>query len=144
MKRNRGIVLIFVVGMLALMSVLALAFVALVRLERAIAQNYVDHTQAWMVAESGIEYAIARLRAMPAGVEQALRPFDAIYRQPGGQSPLAEVAERLGAAMPADRAEIDLPTYRGLRPPWNDWSYVVARGRAGAPAVARVALEARP
>lgn len=75
------------------------------------------------------------------GVVQALRPFDAIYQQPASASPLAEVAERLGAAAPADVAEIDLTQYRGLLPPWNEWSHVVERGRAWAPVVARVVLE---
>lgn len=75
------------------------------------------------------------------GVAAALQPFDAIYRQPGGASPLAEVAERLAAAAPGDIATIDLTQYRGLRPPWNDWQYLVARGRHWAQVVARVALE---
>jgi hypothetical protein len=75
------------------------------------------------------------------GVVAALRPFDAIYRQSIDLSPLAEVAERLAAASPADVAEIDLKEYRGLQPPWNDWQHVVARGRAWASVAARVALE---
>jgi hypothetical protein len=75
------------------------------------------------------------------GVVGALRPFDAIYRQPTGMVPLAEVAERLAAASPADVAEIDLKEYRGLQPPWNDWQHVAARGRAWASVAARVALE---
>jgi hypothetical protein len=75
------------------------------------------------------------------GVRAALRPFDDIYQQRGGVSPLAEVAERLAAAVPRDVAEIDLREYRGLRPPWNDWQHVMARGRYWAQVVARVALE---
>jgi hypothetical protein len=76
-----------------------------------------------------------------AGVSAALRPFDAIYHQTGGTSPLAEVAERLAAATPADLARIELAGYRGLREPWTDWAFVSGRGRAWAPIVARVALE---
>jgi hypothetical protein len=75
------------------------------------------------------------------GVVSALRPFDEIYRQAADVSPLAEVAERLAAATPADLASIDLKLYRALKPPWNDWPHVVARGRAWAAVVARVALE---
>lgn len=75
------------------------------------------------------------------GAVAALGPFDAIYRQSGGVSALAEVAERLAGASPADLAEIDLPRYRALRPPWDDWRHVVARGRDWAPLVARIALE---
>ena len=76
-----------------------------------------------------------------AGVRAALKPFDDIYRQPSAASPLTEVAERLAGAIPRDLADIDLQQYRGLRAPWNDWDYVVARGRHWAQLVARVALE---
>jgi len=75
------------------------------------------------------------------GVVAAMRPFDAIYQQPGGASPLAEVVERLAAAAPRDIAAIDLSEYRGLRPPWNDWQHVASRGRHWAEVVARIALE---
>src|SRR3972149_6646571 len=57
----QGFVLLVVLGMLALMSALALAFVAMAKLERQVARNYVDRMHAIMAAESGVEYAIARL-----------------------------------------------------------------------------------
>jgi hypothetical protein len=75
-----------------------------------------------------------------AGVAEALRPFDEIYRQPGATSPLAELGERLAAARPKDVASIDLKNYRGLRPPWNDWDSVVRRGRHWAQIIASLAL----
>jgi hypothetical protein len=75
------------------------------------------------------------------GVSAALRAFDEIYSQPTGNSALAEVAERLAAAVPGDLAAIDLATYRGLKPPWNDWTHLVARGRHWAQRVARTVLE---
>jgi len=75
------------------------------------------------------------------GVATALGPFDDIYQQPTGESVLAEVAERLAAAVPTDVAAIDLHRYRGLRPPWNDWAHVVTRGRHWAQVVARIALD---
>jgi len=77
-------------------------------------------------------------------VAAALAPFDDIYQQLGGASPLAELAERLAHARPADVALVDLRTYKGLVPPWNDWAHVVERGRTFAPVVARVAMEASP
>ena len=77
-------------------------------------------------------------------VAAALRDFDAIYRQPGAASPLSEVAERLAAAAPSDRAAIDLRSYRGLISPWSDWRHLAERGRRWAKTVARVVLEARP
>jgi hypothetical protein len=54
---------------------------------------------------------------------------------------LAEVIERLGAARPVDAAAIDLATYRGLQPPWDDWPFVVARGRWWAQRLAGLLLE---
>ena len=66
------------------------------------------------------------------GTREALRKLDELYPQPGGESVLAEVIERLGAAQPLDAAEIDLTSYRGLQPPWNDWQHVASRGRAWA------------
>jgi hypothetical protein len=78
-----------------------------------------------------------------AGVTEALRTLDEIYAQASGASVLAEVAERLAAGEPADRARVDLSTYRGLIPPWNDWEHVVGRGRHWAPVTAALALEPR-
>jgi hypothetical protein len=78
------------------------------------------------------------------GVEAALQPFDAIYAQLTGSSPLAEVAERLAAAAPSDLGAVDLATYRGLVAPWTQWEHVVSRGHVYAPIVARVALEGTP
>ena len=73
-------------------------------------------------------------------VRDALRRLDELYPQPSGASVLAEVVERLGSARPADLAEIDLVSYRGLLPPWNDWPYVSARGRIWARALADALL----
>jgi hypothetical protein len=80
--------------------------------------------------------------------EQAARaaftPLDEIYQQPNGASVLVEVAERLAAAVPADIARIDLRTYRGLQPPWDDWQHVRARGRHWSVVLAGLAMEQRP
>ena len=58
---GRGIALVLVLGVLALMSALALSLVSLTRLERKISQNYVDQVRAKMAAESGVEGAVAKL-----------------------------------------------------------------------------------
>jgi len=76
-----------------------------------------------------------------AGVADALRPFDEIHRQPTGVSPLAEVVERLAAAAPADKADVDLTQYRGIKPPWNEWRHLAARGRYWARRLAPIVLE---
>jgi hypothetical protein len=75
------------------------------------------------------------------GIVAAMQPFDEIYSQPTGASPLSEVVERLVAATPQDVARIELKRYRALQAPWNNWSHVVARGRQWAQILARIALE---
>lgn len=105
--------------------------------------------KAWLLAtrhtvRDYLDTVVLCERLDEAGVVAAFRPFDEIYRQPGGASPLAEVAERLAAAAPHDHAVIDLRSYRGLRDPWNAWTYLVTRGRHWAPVLARTVLEARP
>ncbi|MFC1588351.1 hypothetical protein ACFL54_08575 [Planctomycetota bacterium] len=65
---RHGIVLLVVLGVLALLSVLAITFVRLTQLERSISKNYVDRTRATMLAESGIEAAIARIQSWPGGI----------------------------------------------------------------------------
>jgi hypothetical protein len=101
--------------------------------------------KAWLLAtrhtvRDYLDTVVLLERLGEAGVVAALRSFDELYRQSADVSPLAEVAERLASAAPVDIAQIDLKAYRGLRPPWNDWSHVVARGRVWAGVVARVAL----
>ena len=64
-------------------------------------------------------------------------PFDELYGQDGGASPLVEVVERLAAAAPSDAPEVDLRTYKALVAPWNDWSHLSARGRHWAEILAK-------
>jgi hypothetical protein len=78
------------------------------------------------------------------GVRAAMREFDAIYRQPNGASPLAEVVERLAAAAPSDRDRVDLTSYRGLVAPWNDAGHLAARGRHWARVLAPTVLGGSP
>jgi hypothetical protein len=102
--------------------------------------------KAWLLVTRGtvrdhLDTVVLLERLGDDGVAAALRPFDGIYRQTGGASPLAELAERLAAAAPGDLAAVDLGTYKGLRLPWNDWRHVAARGRHWVPVIARIALE---
>ena len=102
--------------------------------------------KAWLVATRNtvrdyLDTVVLFERLGEEGLVSAMRPFDEIYRQPSAASPLAEVAEHLASAAPADRAAIDLGRYRALQPPWSDWGHVVARGRHWAAVLARVVLE---
>ena len=101
--------------------------------------------KAWLLAtrrtvRDYLDTVVLFERLGDAGVVAALASFDALYHQPGGASPLTEVAERLAAAAPADLAAVDLTTYRGLRPPWNDWQHLRARGRYWAERIAALSL----
>ncbi len=101
--------------------------------------------KAWLLAtrlttRDYLDTVVLFERLGEAGVRRALAALDEIYAQPGGASVLAEVIERLGAGRPIDAAEIDLATYRGLVPPWNDWQHVVSRGQAWAQVLADLLL----
>jgi hypothetical protein len=69
----------------------------------------------------------------------AFADFEQIYAQES-TSPLAEVVERLAAASPADRPDVDLRGYKGLVAPWNDWSHLAVRGRQWAAVLAAALL----
>ncbi|MEP0774189.1 MAG: hypothetical protein HRF46_07485 [Acidobacteriota bacterium] len=104
--------------------------------------------KAWLLAVRGftrdyLDLVVLLERLGETGVPAALRPFDDIYSQAPGVSVLAEVVDRLARASPVDRARVELATYRGVRPPWNDWEYVTAAGRRWAVALARLVLEQR-
>jgi hypothetical protein len=70
-------------------------------------------------------------------VPSAFRRFDELYPQDNGASVLAEVTERLAAAAPSDSASVDLRSYKGLVPPWNDWEHLAERGRHWASVLVR-------
>lgn len=105
--------------------------------------------KAWLLATRNtvrdyLDTVVLLERLGESGVRRALASFDAIYAQDNGASPLAEVAERLGAADPSDLAQVELASYRGLCPPWDDWRHVSSCGRTLAPLVASVVLEEPP
>ena len=58
------------------------------------------------------------------GVAEALRPFDDLYPQPSGESPLQQLHAQLSAAMPYDLEQTVLSEYRNLDPQWHDWNAV--------------------
>jgi len=90
--------------------------------------------KAWLLAtrhtvRDYLDTVVLLERLGEEGAREALAPFDEIYRQEAGVSPQVEMVERLSAAAPSDVQEIDLGSYKGLVPPWNDWAHLVARGR---------------
>lgn len=51
-----------------------------------------------------------------------------------------ELVDRLAAARPADKASVDLKTYKGVVSPWDGWQHLEARGRFWAARLADIAL----
>jgi len=90
--------------------------------------------KAWLLATRDtvrdyLDTVVLLERLGEAAAREAFAPFDEIYRQETGASPLVEVVERLTATAPSDLPEIDLRAYKDLVAPWNDWGHLTARGR---------------
>ena len=73
-RSRRGLVLVASVGILGVLSVMALAFASVMRLEARAARNFGNAVRAEFAARAGIEDAIARLRSIARdGME---RPYE--------------------------------------------------------------------
>ena len=84
--------------------------------------------KAWLLATRNtvrdyLDLVVLLDRLGDEGALGALRQLDSLYEQDNGASVLVEVIDRLARAEPSDRDRIDLSTYRGLNPPWNDWDH---------------------
>ncbi len=60
-------------------------------------------------------------------VAQALQPFDKLYPQENGESPLQQLQVQLVNALPYDLEETDLSEYKSLAPRWHRWDAVKER-----------------
>jgi hypothetical protein len=61
-ETSRGFVLLVALGVLGVLGLLAATFATLSRVERAVSNSYVDKVRAKMLAQSGVERAIASIR----------------------------------------------------------------------------------
>jgi len=61
-----------------------------------------------------------------AGVARALQPFDRLYQQTTGESPLQQLQVQLANALPFDLEETELAEYKNLNSRWHDWGKVKA------------------
>ena len=59
-------------------------------------------------------------------VAQALQPFDKLYPQDNGESPLQQLQVQLAHAVPYDLEGTDMSEYKNLVPKWHDWRTVQA------------------
>lgn len=89
---DRGSMLVVALGILTLLSVLALTFVSLMRLEQTASMNYVDGVKSRLIAEGGLERSMAQLKRN-AGMEAFSDPAaDWIYAQGNYWLPLEEAS----------------------------------------------------
>ena len=66
-REDQGSMLIVALGILTLLAALALTFVSLMELERKASKNYVDGVRARLIAEGGLERAMAQLQFSVSG-----------------------------------------------------------------------------
>ena len=59
-----------------------------------------------------------------ASAVAALQPFDRLYPQKNGESPLQQLQVQLANALPHDLEETELPEYKNLSAQWHEWSTV--------------------
>jgi len=71
--RERGMVLLFALGVLSLLAVMGMIFATFIRTEAIASQNRLDAVRAALVARSGIIRAVSELRNVCA-----LRPYDSV------------------------------------------------------------------
>ena len=59
-----------------------------------------------------------------AQLTTAMHPFDQLYPQDNGQSPLQQLTSQLANALPYDLQQTDLSIYKNLALRWHDWHTV--------------------
>lgn len=73
---RRGLALIVVLGILVILVLLATTFAVIQGIDRTIARNYLDGVRARMLAQSGVEAAVARLQAQGIAHDPGMRYQD--------------------------------------------------------------------
>ncbi len=92
---RRGFVLLIVIAFISMLSLLAVTFAMMSRMERAVSGNYIDQVRAKLLAQSGIERAVMEVRRSIQGTgippaqfsiaEDTARPW--IYGRPASMAP---------------------------------------------------------
>ena len=71
-----------------------------------------------------LDFAALATRMGEASAARALKPFDSLYPQDNGESPLQQLHAQLASAQPYDLEGTDLSEYRNVAPRWHDWNTV--------------------
>jgi hypothetical protein len=79
-----------------------------------------------------LDFVALQDRLGEAAVAEAMRSFDQLYPQPGGESALQQLLAQLAAPRPYDLEETRLAEYKRLAPRWHDWNVVRAACVRGA------------
>lgn len=66
---RRGAVLIVVLGVLAILALLAVTFNSVMGVERSVARSYLDEVRARLIARAGVEHALNRIDGMDVGLD---------------------------------------------------------------------------
>ncbi len=124
---RRGLVLVVVIGILGVLAVLGTAFVLMARLERRASQGRIHATQAYFLARSGLEDALARIEAGQAPYSAQSRYLGEDWDGDGTLLTSAEDAEPERAGQrhyPASVDREDCPLRHALRPSF--WARALA------------------
>lgn len=103
-RRDAGSMLVIALGVLALLSILAVTFVSLMKLELLASKNYVDGVKARLIAEGGMEEALTELKSR-GGLDGITNINDDwVYANGNYSYPLEQAKARAGQALQgADR-----------------------------------------
>ena len=78
------------------------------------------------VTRDYLDFAALATRMGDESAARALRPFDSLYPQDNGESPLQQLQAQLASPRPYDLEGTNLSEYRNLAPRWHDWNTVKA------------------
>jgi len=71
-----------------------------------------------------LDFAALASQMKDTELSTALTPFNRLYPQPNGESPLQQLQVQLASPLPYDLEEVNLTEYKHLDPSWHDWSIV--------------------
>ena len=89
MAEQRGVVLVVSILVMAVLSVMGLAFLMTARTEDTIASNYRNHTAAFYAAEAGLESGVSSLKSLLGTTPIPTDAQLAALAQPAGHHPVA-------------------------------------------------------
>jgi hypothetical protein len=92
--------------------------------------NEILRVKGWLVVTRNATRDYVDFAALSSAMDDerawsALEPMDALYPQPIGESPLAQLSKQLSNPRPFDLDKTNLTEYKGLAERWHKWSSIV-------------------